>query len=260
MTSIERNHETYKRQKLHRPCRHLKLVEAPFKSFLAQYESRNRMSIFWLDYVELSYSAMDDFMQLLTKVANGSVIKITLRAEPTDYSDPDEAKETAKRSRFQSEFDALLPSPTADPPRDFENLAYLVQEMLQIACQKVLPSVCGRVFQPVSSFCYKDGVGIVTLTGIVCPKEKQREIQSLFASWQFKNLSWRRPKRIDVPVLSTKERLHLQRHLPCPENAGVRLSNALGYLVDETREKSLREMRQYALFHRYYPYFMRAIP
>jgi hypothetical protein len=260
MTSIEMDLETYKRQKLHLPCRHLKLMHVPFKSFLAQYESRNRMSIFWLDYVGLSYSAMDDFMELLTKVADGSVIKITLRAQPTDYSDPDAAIEIKKRSEFHSEFEALLPSPACDPPRDLEGFAYLVQEMLQIACQKALPSVCGRVFQPLSSFCYTDGVGIFTLTGIVCPKNKQRKIQSLFASWQFKNLSWRRPTRIDVPVLSTKERLHLQRHLPCLGNAGVRLSNALGYLVDETRRKSLRKMKQYALFHRYYPYFMRAVP
>jgi len=260
MTSIEADRETYKRQKLHRPCRHLKLVQERFKSFLAQYESRDRMSIFWLDYVKLSYSAIDDFMELLTKVADESVVKITLRAEPTDYSDPDPIKEIEKRSAFQRKFDALLPSPTCDPPRDFEGFAYLVQEMLQIACQKALPSACGRVFQPVSSFCYADSVGIVTLTGVVCPKENQRAIQSLFASWQFKNLSWRRPTRIDVPFLSTKERLHLQRHLPCLGNTGFRLSNALGYLVDETRPKSLRKMKQYALFHRYYPYFMRATP
>ena len=260
MTSVEADHETYMRQKQHRPCRHLKLVEAPFKSFLAQYESRNRLSIFWLDYVELSYSAMDDFMQLLTKVASGSVIKITLRAEPPDYSDPNREREEEKRARFRSEFEALLPRADSEPARDFEDFAYLVQEMVQVASQKALPSLGGLVFQPLSSFCYADGVGIFTLTGIVCSRDDRKRFRSSFCSWEYKNLTWRRPMRIDVPVLSTKERLYLQRHLPCAKYAGRRLCAALGYLVDETRQKSLRKMTQYALFHRYSPYFIRAVP
>lgn len=260
MTSVESDHETVKRQKLHLPCRHLKLIEAPFKSFLAKYDSRNRKSIFWLDYIDLSYSAIDEFMQLLTKVADDSVVKITLRAQPTDYSDPDPKREAEKLERFRSEFDVLL-DPDCELPAGLEDFAYLVQGMLQIASQKALPSVTGRVFQPLSSFCYADGVGIVTLTGVVCPKRSQEQFRSLFSKWQFRNLNWHRPSRIDVPILSTRERLQLQEHLPCcAGKAGIRLSAVLGYLVDETRQKSWRKMSQYALFHRYSPYFVRAVP
>jgi hypothetical protein len=42
--------------------------------------------------------------------------------------------------------------------------------------------------------------------------------------------------------------------------AGVTLRRALGYLIDDTRPKTESRLKQYAQFHRYYPYVMRAVP
>ena len=99
-----------------------------------------------------------------------------------------------------------------------------------------------------------------TLTGVVCSRKQVDEVQRPFQDWQFSNLDWSEPKRIDVPILSTKERLHLQEHLPCGEHAGRVLREALGYLIDDDRQKTEDRLKQYADFHRYAPYFMRATP
>ena len=254
MISIEENEETHKRQRFHLPCGTLKLRRAQLKSFLVQYDAKDEKSIFWLDYTRLEYGNFDDFMLLLGKVAANSMIKVTLKAKPRILSG------TKKAYEFRERFEALMPNPSASPPSTSGGFAYLIQEMMQIASQKALPSVTPLTFQPVSSFYYSDGPNMFTLTGFVCLRTEQANVKRAFQSLQFANLNWRPPKRIDVPLLSTKERLHLQHLLPCGNRAGSVLRQALGYHIDDDRQRSEMKLRQYADFHRYFPYFMKAIP
>jgi hypothetical protein len=180
------------------------------------------------------------------------MVKVTLRAEPKDFiDDPHE---------FRRKFEILMPDSSAVPPATSEDLANLIQGMVQIASQRALPSALPHVFQPVSSFYYSDGTGMFTLTGVVCRRSDQAHVRSVFKDLKFASLNWARPKKIDVPVLSTKERLHLQRLLPCSSAAGELLRKELGYLIDTNRSQTERKLQQYADFHRYFPYFMKATP
>jgi hypothetical protein len=252
MISIEADAETYKRQCFHLPCGAVELTRAEFRSFLVQYEPNDLKSIFWLDYTGLEYSCFEDLMVLLGKVAANSMIKITLRANPRDFIDaPDE---------FRRKFELLMPDPSAVPPSSSDRLAYLIQGMAQIACQRALPGALPHVFQPVSSFYYSDGTGMFTLTGVVCRRGDQANVRSVFKDLRFANLDWAKPRKIDVPTLSTKERLHLQRLLPHGRGAGSVLRQELGYLIDKNKSQTEIKLQQYADFHRYFPYFMKATP
>jgi len=256
MVCIERNEQTYRRQKFHLPCRsrRLKLVNTAFSSFLTHYEARDERSIFWLDYTDLEFSNFDDFMELLGKVGSNSIVKITLRSNPVDYKQEKQAEE------FKKKFSAMLPGASEPLPSRLDGFATLVQKMLQIASQTALSSAMPLMFLPISSFYYIDAVGIFTLTGIVCNRVDEVSIRKVFKKWQFANLEWDPPKEINVPDLSTKERLHLQRHLPHAGNAGKALRRALGYLIDENKGRTEDQLQQYANFHRYFPYFIKAIP
>lgn len=254
MVSVERDAETYKQQVFHLPCRRIQLRRGDLKSFLARYDSRDEKSIFWLDYVSLEYGQFEDFMSLLGTVTAGSVVKLTLRAEPNDYIDEEKERE------FNAIFNTILPASDVAVPRSLEKFAALLQEMLQIASQQALPSPTGFTYQPISSFCYKDGVGIMTLTGIVSRRSDVKRTQALFSGLRFANLNWAKPLRIDVPFLSTKERLHLQKYLPIERDAGRKLLRVLGYSIDDDRAKATAKMKQYADFYRYYPHFVRAMP
>jgi len=254
MVSIEEDEEIYKRQGFHLPCGKLILKHIEFTSFLAQYGATDSKSIFWLDYTGLKYSHFESFMALLGKVAADSMIKITLRADPTDYSNVEKAKE------FRKKFEAVMPDPSADPSGRLRDYLRLLQGMIQIAAQKALPAEMPITFQPVSSFFYSDGTWMFTLTGIVCLRTDLAKIRKVFQGWKFSNLNWATPKIIDLPVLSTKERLHLQNQLPCPRNAGIILGRRLGYVIDDSIEWTDAKLQQYADFHRYSPYFMKAIP
>jgi len=208
MVSIEEDEETYKRQNFHLPCGTLELAQGQFNSFLAEYQANDKKSIFWLDYTGLEYGHFEDLMVLLGKVATNSMIKITLRCEPQDFVKPEHVAE------FRKKFEALLPNPSATPPSTSPELAYLIQEMIQIASQTALPSAMPHMFQPVSSFYYSDKTGMFTLTGLICSRTEEARVKRAFQSLHFANLNWEKPKNIDVPVLSTKERLHVQRLLP----------------------------------------------
>jgi hypothetical protein len=257
MVSIEEDSHTYEQQKFHLPCCKVKLELAKFKSFLAQYSFEDNKSIFWLDYTKLNCGEIDEFVDLLSKVADDSIVKITLRAEPKEYLDLDGSQ--AKENEFRDQFGLYLPS-CDRIPRDFESFAILLQDILRIASQKALPSANGRVFQPISSFFYMDGSGMFTLMGVVCLKNKQNRFIKLFKKLHFCNFTWGKPTLIDLPFLSTKERLTLQKHLPCKKNAGGKLYDVLGYSIDRSVPKAKIKLDQYSKFYRYYPHFVKAIP
>lgn len=256
MVCIEEREEVHKRQRFHLPCGsgRLKLQKMDFSSFLANYEARDEKSVFWLDYTDLEFANFDDFMELLGKVGADSIIKITLRCHPRDYQD------LKRRDEFQKRFEALLPATFTTVPNTMKDFSVTVQKMVQIASQKVLPSVAQVMFLPLSSFFYADSSGMFTLTGIVCLRTEVARLRRLFKRWRFANLDWTAPTEINVPNLSTKERLHLQRRLPRRKNAGKALRRSLGYLINEDRAQTEIELQQYADFHRYFPYFVKAIP
>lgn len=254
MISIEQDEDTYKRQKFHLPCRTLRLKNTDVKSFLARYEPKDKKSIFWLDYLDLEYGNFEDFITLLGRVAARSMVKITLRAELSDYLD--------KGEEFRKKFQSVMLNPLKDPPPTSPEFAYLLQEMLQVAAEQALPAeATSLTFQPVSSFYYSDGTGIFTLTGLVWPRNEKADVEKAFKGWKLQNLTWARPRKIDVPILSTKERLRLEWFLPCrSKSPGKALSRALGYLIDVDIDSAEAKLEQYADYHRHFPYFMRGIP
>ncbi len=261
MVSVEENEEVLKRQKFHLPCGTLHLEPKDMKSFIIQYQPNDKKSIFWLDYTRLEYECFDDFKVLLGKVAEKSMIKITLRAEPDDFWDEYKKLRIDKAEGFRKVFEKIMPDPSADPPRVSRELAHLLQKMLRIAAQQALPAeATSLMFQPVSSFYYSDGTRMFTLTGIVWKRANKWRVRRAFNGWEFANLTWEEPKLIAIPVLSTKERLHLQHCLPCSSARGTTLRTELGFLIDDDSQMTDDALEQYAAFHRYSPYIMRGTP
>lgn len=253
MVSIEEDRETFERQKFHLPCGFLRLKNCDFRTFLTDYDPKDKKSVFWLDYTSLTYSVFEELMKLVTIVADQSIVKITV---PVDFRHWRGEKE----QEFKRAFDAVMPG-AAVPFKPFDKFAGYVQSMMRIALEKALPSASSRNYQPVCSFCYSDGTPMLSLTGIVCPDEDVSRFKGFFVGWQFANLEWAAPRIIDVPVLSTKERLHLAKYLPSSDaDVGRKLHRVLGYSVDKGEAPSITKMEQYAAYHRYSPYFIRAVP
>ena len=262
MVSIEENEDTHKRQHFHLPCRgnRLKLKHATLSDFLAEYEAMDEKSVFWLDFTDLEFANLDAFMDLLGKVGAGSIVKITLPCNPPSYQDLDQEKQFKKALEFIRKFETLLPSSFTTPPLKTNLFALLVQDMVRIASQRALSSAMQNMFLPLCSFYYNDGTAMFSLTGLISLRSEEPIARRPFKNWQLANLDWTPPKEISTPSLSTKERLHLQRHLPRSGDAGKVLLRSLGYLIDEDKTRTEAQLQQYADFHRYFPYFVKAIP
>ena len=262
MISIEKNGATVKRQKFHLPSRNIQLKHIDSTSFISQFNPNNSQSIFWLDYTNLVYQHFGDFQTLLNVVEELSMIKITLLCDPRRYRHPtDDDCQESNTENFYAEFENVLPPNITSFPSNHRKFAKLLQEMLKTASEQALhPSATTLMFVPVSSFYYRDATDIFTLTGIVCKSENQKRIRSVYKNWPFANLDWSPPKQIDVPTLSTKERLHIQHLLPLSSNAGPTLLNALGYRIHQNTAKTQQSLEQYADFHQYSPHIMKTVP
>lgn len=256
MVSIEEDEETVKRQEFHLPCSRLRLEKSSMSTFITNYNPDGEKSVFWLDYTELEKDCFADFQSLLGAVANGSMIKITLRAEISDFREKSGVL-NKDGSEFRNTFHDVMPGNVTAPPGHSGEFAALLQNMVQIAAQQALPAAaeCGK-FVPVSSFYYTDGTGMFTLTGIVCGNGEEDKLREAFADWEFANLDWGPPMQINMPALSTKERLRLQPLLPT-ETPEKTLLEELGYSLGQNTKNALK---QYADFHRHAPYFLKGIP
>ena len=248
IVSIEKNAETFKRQEFHRFSKKLDLRKEDFATFLANFSSSGT-EIFWLDYTDLKFRHFDEFMSVLGKVSENSVVKITIPAEPDRHKD---------LASFRKEYHQILPASIQDIPSERPQLFIeLLQEMLKIASQQALPPIGESVFQLLNSSHYNDQTQMLSVTGIICNKNKVSEIRRWFKDWTFINLSWQKACRIDVPILSIKERLHLEKNLPTINKTGLFLSRSLGYRIDNTQKRHIEKLKQYEEFHQYYPYFAR---
>jgi hypothetical protein len=154
-----------------------------------------------------------------------------------------------------SRFDTLIPPATTYADLRPARFPALLQSMLRIAAQRTLAPGSGRRFQILHSCHYSDHTPMYSLAGVVCRDEDAKKYQKMYAEWPHRNLRWRDPKRIDMPILSTKERMLLEAFLPAKTTTGRALRRALGYNIDDTAPASVRKLDHYALFYRYYPYF-----
>ena len=267
MVSIEDNPDTFERQKQHLPCSKVSLQLSDMSTFVTRHDFSVQKCIVWLDYVDLEYKQFGDFMALVSMVPANSMIKITLRCEPSDYwseIDGELIRRSDNSEKFASEFDELLGNSVSRIPRSPVKFAGLLQRMVQVAVGRALPANASSfVFVPVSSFRYADGDGIFTLTGVVCHHDARRQVEELFGDWSLANLTWNPPMLIDLPVLSTKERLDLQSLLPLSPSAdpaGRILRKSMGYSIHDGPDLTEAALEQYARFHRFAPYLVRGIP
>lgn len=261
MVSIESDEETLKRQEFHRPCSTLKLVLGTVSGFLDRYNPGDAKSIFWLDYTELKRECFENFQTLVDVVAPNSMIKITLPSDPDDLLTSDKQRHQERINDFRGEFvDLLMLKTSEDPPREPKGFADMLMKMVQYAAEEaLLASPGGKRFIPVSSFYYSDGKPMFTITGVVCREDVESKLRNVFEDLDHAVLTWDEPpKQINMPILSTKERLHLQKALPIKKSV-KELRDVLGYEIDPD-PKMANALEQYTVFHRYEPYFLRGIP
>jgi hypothetical protein len=269
LVSLEENPDTHRRQVFHQFSSRITLNKMLLGDYLATDYQPGAQDVFWLDYTELKYSLLEEFQTVLKAVPNGSVVRITLPARPefdlrllkgrVAQADQDRIREQMEKD-FEAKFEKVLTHPVAGAFAAPEKFARMVQLMVQRAASTALEFPGSeRQFLVVQSTRYNDGTQMVSVTGIVCGDVEVEKTKEILANVRFANFDWAAPVEINVPALSAKERLELERFLPVAPGvkSGEDLQPRLGYRIDNTDAESIRQLSQYADFHREFPQFVR---
>jgi hypothetical protein len=276
LVSLEGNKETFKRQEFHRFVNEDQLTLIPEKSheYIRTMYDPSGKEIIWLDHLNFGREELTDLVYLATKVATGSMLRITVRGEwkdklPGAIAPADEWIRVYKS--FRDNFGDLAPNELA--PDDFlDGMRYcsIITQIVVAAVQDELSSPLPRYFQPLVANFYKDETRMLSVMGVVAetPNDDCTEvigtvtvdssIARAFNDWDLASLNGETVHQLDVPSLSLKERLVLDRHLPLTTKEREEAClNELPYLVGRTVDDHERLMLRYAALSPYYSQFAR---
>ncbi len=255
IVSLENDADTSSRQKFHRPSRKVKLKKENIIDFIKKFAHRGKC-VCWLDYSEMTLSNLDAFHNLIQKVRDESIVKITLPAATRDHIS------VKQKEKFFEIYATYIPIDVKALPSAGEDYAFLLKRMLNMATKKALENT-EYTFLPLHSCRYADGMQMLTLTGCVCKKNNKAEMIDFFSKWEYVDCKWEtRPVLIDMPYLTSKERLALEPLLPCDKVSESKLLRTLGYCIEgnneENREaKSKAALSQYRKYYRFHPHFVK---
>lgn len=277
LMSIEKETETFKRQKFHQCTRNIKLQNCSFKDFLSSQFPTHIPTITWADYTDFSRQVLLETSNIARSAIPLSIIRITVKAETPLYRELNLGgrKPSDMPPRKEKEFKAFL----AEFRQDFnlQDVAYdealfkwasftFDKYPLLIArlIYSVITSACTypKVYLPLHSVMYSDGTIMLSITGLFCLEEhKARIIDHFRSKSDFFSHDPSIVETIDVPMLTTKERLHLECEIPADKEDGTVAATRLGYSVEGNNlALNQKKMKQYEKYHRLYPYFGKLIP
>jgi hypothetical protein len=268
MTSIESEEYVYKRQQFNRPHSCIDCTQKSSHDFITEFERENP-TIIWLDYTNPSElrNQIEEFQATLDRLYPMDILKITLNANAASYgshrenvSEVDVNQIRFDKLRGQLGEGDLFPLGSVKlemmVARRFPHVLNLIVKYASDIAMKGREGLC---FQPLTAFSYADGQTMLTVTGIILENALADDFfnKTSIKQWSLANTSWNEPKRINIPNLTVKERLHIDALLPCSDTKTIQ--HELGFLFDKKENISIEMLNNYSIFYRQSPYFSRVI-
>ena len=251
MISIERTKQVWRRQKFHKPCKQVTLLNCGVDHYFANLHDDSAASIVWLDYTDLQHQRLREIWGSIPKLAPGSLLRVTLRAKGTD-----EVEHDARRSWAENVFGEFEP-PNTSEELDAGPFAHVLLRAIKRVTDDVAVQLVDAKFHLLQAFVYDDSTPMLTACGIVGDEAIGRAVQAGLRTWQFRNFDWSQPNQLRLPALSLKERLFLEPLLPSRRGSGRELHKSLGYCIEESERKSIQALDQYRELAGAYPRFVR---
>jgi hypothetical protein len=276
---VEVDQETCKRQQFHICSSKMKCFPITLGSFIATRFPSDQPVIVWADYTDLTRECLGEVADIVRKALPGSLIRATVRAESPvprrlhlsgfryPPSVPPKKKPDFENIRHSYSTDMAIDG-VVFPSEWFgwgdfsldgfpRILARMIRAVLEGSCTHP------KKFLPLHTVKYSDGTIMLSITGLICLEaDYDLLVQHFRDHCDYFSEDFEKINEIDVPSLTTKERLHLDRILPTQSSDGKAAIKRLGYLIegDGSKEASRRKMEQYEKFYRLYPYFGKVVP
>lgn len=266
MTCVETEEQVHKRQLFNRPLASIECVHKRLEDHLDETDFETP-AIIWFDYTEPKgiTTQIERFARTIGTVSVGSVLRVTLNANPTSLGNPDpkdlsvevegEASEDRgvkptiqewRLARFKERLTSLCPSDVTSDDMTFKRYGPSLLRVLKLAVDDEVLSFRDRHIVWALATHYADGQAMVTAALVVAPKD-DRAIEELVKGWEFYSTT-AAPHRIDLPALSTLERLTMESNGDAENVMGFKLPRSdMGENPFEVFKK----------FYRIYPHFSR---
>lgn len=266
MTCIETEEQVHKRQLFNRPIGSIDCVHKSLEDYLDETDF-DSPAIIWFDYTEPKgiTSQIERFSRTIGTVPIGSVLRVTLNANPESLGKPDlkdisvevEGDVSVDRAqkptihewrlaRFKERLGSLFPSGLTAGGMTHKNYGKSLLQVLKLAVEKEVLSFRDRRIVWALATHYADGQAMVTAALVVC-QNGDKTIEELVKGWEF-HATTDTPHRVDLPALSTLERLTMESNDDAQTKMGFNLPKSnMGEDPFDTFKK----------FYRIYPHFSR---
>lgn len=224
--------------------------------------------IFWLDYTSPAQlgEQIREFESLLDKLKSGDIVRVTVNAHlPTlgeakdKEGKPIEASQL-KENRFatlKTRIGDYLPSDAKASDMTPDRLPLLISQAFGKAAANAMPVSADNTFAPLSVVRYADGQQMLSMTGMVVPRTEKAELRARLdlSSWPFASEEWKIVHRLEVPDLTLRERLFLERAAATSDYEEV--SKTLDFVFSEGMSIEVF-LDNYKDFYRFYPALLSA--
>ncbi|MBE5527502.1 hypothetical protein A9J41_01035 [Laribacter hongkongensis] len=252
MTCIETEEEVHKRQLFNRPVASIECVHKRLEDYIDETYFDDPV-IIWFDFTEPRHitTQIERFASTIGSVPIGSVLRVTLNANPSSLGRPEgnlseEQLMEWRLQAFQRRLGSIFPSGLAAHGMKQENFGNSLLRALRLAVEKEVGNFQDRRIVWALATHYADGQAMVTAT-VVISEQDDTTIEALVKGWEFYSTT-DAPHRIDLPALSTLERLTMESDLDAEAKMGFDLPKSnMGENPFEVFKK----------FYRIYPHFSR---
>lgn len=271
MISIESDKLTCQRQQFNRPYSFIDCRLQSSAEFVTEFdrltpEEGNVRFIVWLDYAVANerQQQLQEYRDLISKLATGDVVKITLNANLDTVRNTADFKRTidfkrAVLDKVREQLDEYMPADEiAAENLNPKSFARLLARSVKIAAFKGIGENQSCEIRHLVAFRYRDGFHqMVTVTAIVADDELNASIDndSVFGDWPLRAKEWDNVQQIDVPDMSLKERARINGLLFTDNEFS--LHEGLPFRFDSNDNESLRLFKNYIVHYRRYPSFGR---
>lgn len=265
MLSVEHSRVIEKRVRFNCPFDNniIDIKFGPISNFIPKLD-RDLKHILWLDYdCYLNKDVLDDVKVAASTLSTGSILLVTVDvdtrstseletyASKDEYDMVDEITEFVKlltpieRKLFYEKHFGNYIEPSWKN-KDFAPIN-LPATLVRILSNAIKDGLSGRrevAFLPLYNFLYADGHKMLTFGGMIGGETEERQLKSC----DFEDVNFMRfnietpPYEIKAPIITRKERLHLDSSMPCPA----------GWTPSEF-ELDAAAVNAYSEIYRYYP-------
>lgn len=254
MISLETDPNVILRQKINRPHSKIKLENQSTSDFVNSFNFGTKKLIIWFDYSKPEWQQqISECCDLLRIVPVNSIFKVTLicNNQKLKGNSPEN-----KLEGFNEMFSDFGPFNPEDIKR--ENFTVTLFKIFRKSIAAAVPDSNGRIIRSLTSFSYDDGTPILTITMLIGSLLETDRILKGIKSWNHLSPNWELPQKIDIPVLSIRERIKIESLYP--SSKPITILKKLKIKILENEEQDLDAIINYLKHCRQIPHFLRVNP